>query len=109
MKHRYYRLVDEVKKKVANGQLKEAIKLYEGNPDPFTATFLIGHAHKELMDLPLAFGIYHVVRSSQTTKPDNFVYSSLVYACQKLGQHSHISSIWNDIVQLKYFHPSFTV
>jgi hypothetical protein len=101
MKHRYYRLIDEVKKRVATGQLKDAIKLYENNPDPFTATFLIGHAHKELKDLSLALGIYHVLRTSPTTKPDSFVFSSLVFACQKLGQPSHITSLWSDIIHQK--------
>jgi hypothetical protein len=101
MKRGYFRITEEVKNRVAQGQLKDAIKLYEKNPDPFTATFLISHTYKQLNDLPLAFGIYHTLKSSPS-KPDNFVFNSLVRECQKLGQSSHIISLWNDITHQKY-------
>jgi pentatricopeptide repeat protein len=101
MKRNYYRITEEVKKRVAQGKLKDAIKLYEMHPDPFSATFLISHAYKQLRDLSLAFEIYHTLQSS-SSKPDNFVYNSLIRACQELGQTSHITSLWKDMQQQKY-------
>lgn len=101
MKHRYYKLIDEVKKKVATGNFEEAIHIFKNNPDPISATFLISHAHKNLKNFKLAFGVYSVLIASPHAKLDSFVFSSVVNACHKLGQLSHIPSVWNDILHLK--------
>jgi hypothetical protein len=93
---------DQIKKRVAQGQFKDAITLYNKKPDPFSASFLISHASKELNDLPLAFGIYNTLKSSPKAKPDIYVFEALARACQKFGHHSHMASLWNDINHYKY-------
>lgn len=44
---------NDVKKLTANGQIKEALKLFEKAPDTFTATSLFSYSYKNLKDLPL--------------------------------------------------------
>jgi hypothetical protein len=89
-----------VKRLIANGQIQEAVKLYEVKPDPFSATFLISHASKNVRDLSLCLSVYNTLK--KTDKPDSFVFSALVHAYQHLGgEGSHIGSIWSDMLQYK--------
>lgn len=110
-RHQYYPLFNKIKKLVAAGHLTQAVELYSINPDCFSATFLINHAHLQCGNLSLALSIYSIIKSSasKVQQIDGFVVSSLVYACQKLGNISHIPSLWKDVTYLKYFYLSSTL
>lgn len=85
-----------IQQRLSQGLHESAFKLYERDPDPVSATALIGHAYKDLKDISLVQKVYNLLKASPTL-PDNIVYSSVSRACQALGDASHITSLWNDI------------
>lgn len=99
---------DDVKRLIASGQTKEALKKYEQEPDPYTATLLVSHTYKTQKDLSLCFCVYDILKKVDQAKPDRYVpaniclfylhissffFSTLIHACQTLGGSSHISSV----------------
>lgn len=87
------------------GKAGDAVKLYESNPDPYSATSLISHTYRNLNNLSLCFSIYKTLKQTQGIQPDNFVYTALLNACQKLGGGCHIPFLWKDILQYRLFWP----
>lgn len=95
------KITTAAQKSLSQGNVDEALKLFQGRPDPYTAHSLINYAYKEQHDISLAFKAYHILKSSAPAKLNSHVFGSLTQACQKLGEPNHIGTIWKEITHYR--------